>query len=102
MKRLFILLALNLLILNTSQAQYRRVQVEAGPVIVGGIAGGAFILMGSLQQPDEKWIQDPKGPFYNMGQKGYWRNETFWEDRNRIAAVATGLFIFGASITIKF
>ena len=101
MKKLLILLAL-CLVFNTSQAQRRYNRIEPGAVGVGLVAGGAFIIAGIAQRPDEKWIQDSKGTFYNMGQKGYWRNETFWEDRNRIAAVASGLFLIGASITIKF
>jgi len=102
MKNLIIII-ISLLLSFKSEAQRRRnVDFEAGPVVLGTIAGGSFILFGLLQQPDEKWIQDPNGPFINKNQKGYWRNETFWEDRNRVAAVASGLFIFGLSVTIKF
>lgn len=101
MKKLFIIL-LGLSLTLSTQAQRKYNRLEPGQVGFGLIAGGSFILFGLLQQPDEKWIQDPNGPFINKNQRGYWRNETFWEDRNRIAAVASGLFLFGASITIKF
>lgn len=100
--RKFKLLILCLLICLLTQAQSRRVRVEAGAVGFGLIAGGSFIVAGLAQQPDEKWVKDPKGLFYNNGEIGNWRRETFWEDRNRVLAVASGLFIFGASITIHF
>jgi len=96
-----------LLLILTTNAQHvshkrRKDQADVAMGVLRGIAGGAFIINGLAQQPDEKWIVDPNGKFYNMGQKGYWRKETFWEDRNRIAAVASGFFIMGLSIKIKF
>lgn len=102
MKKIIFLTLLGLLSYNQSEAQYRKRKVETTPIILGSVAGGAFILMGGLQKPDEKWIQDSNGSFYNMGQKGYWRNETFWEDRNRVAAVFSGIFIIGMSVKINF
>ena len=96
-----------LLLILTANAQHvshkrKKDKAEVAMGVLGGIAGGAFIINGLAQKPDEKWIVDPKGPYYNMGQKGYWRNETFWEDRNRIAAVASGFFLIGLSLTVKF
>lgn len=102
MKKLFIISLLGLILSTSVQAQRKYNSLEPGQVGFGLVAGGSFILFGLLQQPDEKWIQDPNGIFINKNQRGYWRNETFWEDRNRIAAVASGLFIFGLSVTIKF
>lgn len=103
MKKLIILTILSFLLSsNQSEAQHRQQKIEGGSIIVGSIAGGAFILMGALQKPDEKWIQDPNGTFINKNQIGYWRNETFFEDRNRVAAVLSGVFIIGMSIKITF
>lgn len=101
MKNIIIIILGLLLSFKSEAQQRRRAEVNAAPV-VGALAGGAFILMGALQQPDEKWIQDPNGPFINKNQRGYWRNEKFFEDRNRVAAVASGIFIFGMSIKINF
>ena len=102
MKKLILIAVLSFFITSESHAQARRVKVEIGSVVVGGIAGGAFALAGVLQKPDERWVPDPKGTFYNQGKMGSWRKETFWEDRNRVAAVFSGLFIFGASVAITF
>lgn len=104
MKKILLLTILGLILsLSESKSQNRRYSsddVQVSPVVLGVISGGAFILMGALQQPDEKWIESSSGTFYNKNQKGYWRNETFWEDRNRVAAVLSGVAIIGFSITI--
>lgn len=93
-----IILATLLLITLQSTAQRRNVQVEFGQVGFGLLAGGAFVAAGLLQKPDERWDSN-KGNFQNPNA---WRKETFFEDRERVAAVASGLFIFTLAVTIKF
>lgn len=84
-----------------AQSKYR--DDENKSKLIPIIGGGAFLVAGLLQRPDEKWIVDPNSSYTNNnGQRGYWRNEKIYESAPRSAAIVTGVLLIGVGIVIKF
>tara|TARA_R110000868_G_C10932596_1_gene766507 strand:- start:2050 stop:2364 length:315 start_codon:yes stop_codon:yes gene_type:complete len=104
MKKTVMLVALALGMLSTqpAKAQFGS-NIEISPRVVTAVAGGAFLLAGALQRPDKVWVSDQNGPMFdNTGNKGYWRNEKFYESPGRSLALASGVFLLGVTVVIKF
>lgn len=90
---------------SNAQSKGRKYQgeYEISPRLTGAIAGGAFIIAGLLQRPDDVWVSDPNSQLVNSyGERGYFKQQKIWECPVRSATIGTGLLIIGFSFTYKF
>lgn len=95
-------LALGMLAAKPAKAQFGS-NIEVSPRLVTAVAGGAFIAAGLLQRPDRVWVPDANAQtFDSAGKPGYWRNEKIYESPGRSLALASGVFLLGVTVVIKF
>jgi hypothetical protein len=99
---MLVALALGMLAAKPAKAQFGS-NIEVSPNIVTAVAGGAFLVAGALQRPDKVWVPDQNGSMFDSaGNKGYWRNEKFYESPGRSLAMTSGVLLLGMSVIIKF
>ena len=98
-----ITLAILIASLNTNAQSHHHNQKDLGNRFTVGAGGVAFILMGALKTPEQRWVVDASSPNTNSyNQHGYWRTEKIYENPERSACVITGVILTTVSLTIKF
>lgn len=98
MKKILLITLVFAALQGQAQSKHRAESDFRARLGVGLLAGGAFVAAGLLQQPDERW-EPSRGP---IQAPNAWRRESFFEDRERVAAVASGIFLFSLVITVRF
>ena len=101
MKKIIVLVALTFTTLQ-APAQHRRERFGSETRVGFAIGGAAFILASALETPERVWVSSPSQNTNSYGKPGYWRQQKFYENPNKVACLLTGLTLAICSISIKF